>query len=171
MLVPPGTHVRDREGKSVGTVSRLVLHPESREVAAIVVQQGVFDRREVVVPLNKVASFEGDVVLLDLRASELAGFGLFNAPSLKPMPDHWPMPAGFDQRSFFLVPDAWHAAVLPFQLTSPAVSGTPAYIPDPDAPQERPEPAIAAGTSVYDNAGQRIGEVEAVRRAGSLASS
>src|SRR5439155_774606 len=52
--------------------------------------------------------------------------------------------------------------VLPFQLTSPAVSGTPAYIPDPDAPQERPEPAIAAGTSVYDNAGQRIGEVEAV---------
>jgi len=162
MLVPSGTHVRDREGKSVGTVSRLVLHPESREVAAIVVQQGVFDRREVVVPLNKVASFEGDEVRLDLRASELAGFGLFNAPSLEPMPDHWPMPAGFDQRSFFLVPDAWHAAVLPFQLTSPAVSGTPAYIPDPDAPQERPEPAIAAGTSVYDNAGQRIGEVEAV---------
>jgi hypothetical protein len=101
------------------------------EVAAIVVQQGVFDRREVVVPLNKVASFEGDEVRLDLRASELAGFGLFNAPSLKPMPDHWPMPVGFDQRSFFLVPDAWHAAVLPFQLTSPAVSGTPAYIPDP----------------------------------------
>ncbi|OLB38773.1 MAG: hypothetical protein AUI04_13290 [Candidatus Rokubacteria bacterium 13_2_20CM_2_64_8] len=102
MLVPPGTHVRDREGKSVGTVSRLVLHPESREVAAIVVQQGVFDRREVVVPLNKVASFEGDEVRLDLRASELAGFGLFNAPSLKEMPDHWPMPAGLDQRSFFL---------------------------------------------------------------------
>ena len=106
MLVPPGTHVRDREGKSVGTVSRLVLHPESREVAAIVVQQGVFDRREVVVPLNKVASFEGDEVRLDLRASELAGFGLFNAPSLKEMPDHWPMPAGFDQRSFFLDPKA-----------------------------------------------------------------
>src|SRR5437879_3083452 len=117
MLVPPGTHVRDREGKSVGTVSRLVLHPESREVAAIVVQQGVFDRREVVVPLNKVASFEGDEVLLDLRASELAGFGLFNAPSLKPMPDHWPMPAGFDQRSFFLVPDACGCAAVPADVT------------------------------------------------------
>src|SRR2546428_11089870 len=98
MLVPSGTHVRDREGKSVGTVSRLVLHPESREVAAIVVQQGVFDRREVVVPLNKVASFEGDEVWLDLPASAFAGFGLFNAPRLQPMPDHWPMQAGVGSR-------------------------------------------------------------------------
>jgi len=32
MLVAFGTHVRDRDGKSVGTVSRLVLHPESRQV-------------------------------------------------------------------------------------------------------------------------------------------
>ena len=42
-------------------------------------------------------------VRLSLSASELAGFDLFGAPSLKPMPDHWPMPAGFDLRSFFLV--------------------------------------------------------------------
>ena len=57
MLVPFGTHVRDRNGKSVGTVSRLVLHPDSRQVVAIVVQQGVINRREVVVPLDRVAKF------------------------------------------------------------------------------------------------------------------
>jgi hypothetical protein len=34
MLVPFGTHVLDKDDKSVGTVSRLVLHPESREVSA-----------------------------------------------------------------------------------------------------------------------------------------
>lgn len=160
-LVPFGTHVRDRDGKSVGTVSRLILHPESRQVAAIVVQQGVVNRREVVVPINRVASV-GDEVRLDLRAAEMAGFGLFDAPSLRPMPDHWPMPMGFDQRSFFLVPDAWSAAVLPFQLTSPGVSGTPAYIPDPDAAEQIEEPAIAAGAAVYDNAGRRIGDVHGV---------
>jgi len=49
MLVPFGTHVLDRDGKSVGTVSRLVLHPESRQVVALVVHQGVIDRREVVI--------------------------------------------------------------------------------------------------------------------------
>ena len=53
MLVPFGTHVVDREGKSVGTVSRLVLGPLSEEVVALVVQQGVLNRREVVVPINK----------------------------------------------------------------------------------------------------------------------
>ena len=160
MLVPFGTHVRDRDGKSVATVSRLVLHPESRQVVALVVQQGIVDRREIVAPLNVVAKLENDEVRLTLAASELAGRDLFDAPDLRPMPDHWPMPAGFDQRSFFLVPDAWTAAVLPFQLTSPAASGTPAWIPD--APERRREPAIAPSTAVYDNAGQRIGEVEAV---------
>ena len=52
MLVSFGTHVRDREGKSVGTVSRLVLHPEARQVVALVVQQGIVDRREIVLPLS-----------------------------------------------------------------------------------------------------------------------
>jgi sporulation protein YlmC with PRC-barrel domain len=45
MLVPFGTHVRDKDGMSVGTVSRLVLHPDSRQVVALVVRQGVRDRR------------------------------------------------------------------------------------------------------------------------------
>ena len=86
------------------------------------------NRREIVLPLSKVATF-GDEVRLNLSASELAGFDLFGAPSLKPMPDHWPMPAGFDLRSFFLVGgDGWTAAVLPFVLTSPTVSGTPAAL-------------------------------------------
>src|SRR5258705_5995864 len=159
MLVPFGTHVVDREGKSVGTVSRLVLGPLSEEVVALVVQQGVLNRREVVVPINEVADF-GKEVRLSLRASELAGLDLFNAQPLKPMPDHWKMPLGFDQRSLFLVAgDGWTTAVLPFVLTSPRVSGTPAYIPDPDAHVD-PEPAIAVATPVLDNAGRQIGEEE-----------
>ena len=160
MLVPFGTHVLDREGKSVGTVSRLVLHPTTQQVVALVVQQGVLNRREVVVPINKVASV-GKEVRLIMRAAELAGLDLFNAQPLRPMPDRWPMPAGFDLRSFFLVAgDGWTEAVLPFVLTSPAVSGTPAFIRDPDA-EGRKEPAIAAATPVYDRKGRRIGDVEA----------
>src|SRR2546425_5647157 len=63
MLVPFGTHLVDREGKSVGTVSRLILHPQSQHVVAIVVQQGVIDRREIVVPVNRVESFRNEVRL------------------------------------------------------------------------------------------------------------
>jgi len=162
MLVPFGTHVVDREGKSVGTVSRLVLHSQSRQVVGLVVQQGVVDRREVVVPLDRIAAFDREVHLT-LSAAELAGLELFNSQNLRPMPDGWKMPAGFDLRSFFLVAgDGWTEAVLPFVLTSPSVSGTPAWIPDSDAASSVDEPVIAKATPVYDSAGQRIGEVEAV---------
>ena len=159
MLVPFGTHVRDKDGKSIGTVSRLVLHPESRQVVALVVRQGVLDRREIVVPIRMVER-AGDEVRLTLRAAELDGLDLFGTPALRPMPDQWPMPMGFDLRSFFLVAgDGWTEATLPFVLTSPAVSGTPAFIPDPDAPEGVKEPTIAAATPVVDNAGRRVGEL------------
>lgn len=162
MLVPFGTRVVDRDGNCVGTVSRLVLHPETQQVVALVVQQGVLRRREVVVPLNKAAIL-GDEVRLALSAPELAGVDLYDSHLLRPMPDRWPMPSGFDLRSFFLVAgDGWTESVLPFVLTSPAVSGTPAFIPDPDAPEGAREPAIAKATPVYDNAGQHVGDVDRV---------
>lgn len=144
------------------SVSAIVLHPETRQVVALVVQQGVLDRREVVVPLNKVAGF-GNEVRLALSASELAGVDLYDAHALRPMPDRWPMPVGFDMRSFFLVAgDGWTESVLPFVLTSPTVSGVPAFVPDAGARERAREPAIAKGTAVYDTAGQHLGDVEGV---------
>jgi sporulation protein YlmC with PRC-barrel domain len=162
MLVPFGTRVVDSTGKGVGTVRRLVLHRDSREVAGLVVHQGVLNWREIVVPVGKVAAF-GDEVRLSLRSSELAGLDLFRAEPLQAMPDHWEMPIGFDQRDFFLSgASGWTSSVLPFEQTSPAVSGTPAYIRDRDTPAEPREPDISAGTHVYDKGGQRVGEVESV---------
>jgi sporulation protein YlmC with PRC-barrel domain len=146
----------------VGTVSRLVLHHASRQVSGVVVHQGVFDRREIVVPVEKVGAF-GDEVRLSLRAADLAGLDLFHPAPLQAMPDHWEMPMGFDQRDFFLVGgDGWSESILPFETTSPSVSGTRAYVRDPDAADERVEPDIAAGMPVYDRDGQRMGDVEAV---------
>ena len=162
MLVPFGTRVVDKNGRGVGTVSRVVLHSDSRQVVGLVVHQGVLDRRQILVPIGKILS-AGDEVRLALPASELAGLDLYNAPSLQAMPDHWEMPVGFDQREFFLVGGGgWTEAVLPFQPTSPTVSGTPAYVRTTAAPADVREPDIAAEQEVYDKAGQKIGEVEAV---------
>lgn len=162
MLVPFGTRVVDSNGKGVGTVSRLVLHTQSREVAGLVVHQGVLNRREVVVPIGKVAAF-GDEVRLTLRAPELDGLDLFHSARLQSMPDHWQMPVGFDQRDFFLVGgDGWTEAVLPSETTSPSVSGTEAFVRDADSAAEPEEPDIAAGMPVIDTDGQPVGDVEAV---------
>src|SRR5262245_56488654 len=132
MLVPFGTHVVDKHGKSVGTVSRVVLDSQGHEVVSLVVHHGVLNRRQVEVPISKVTGF-GDEVRLSLNAAEFNELHPFHAPNFRVMPDHWDMPVGFDQRSFFLVGGgAWAEATLPFEPTSPDVSGTPRYVRDPD---------------------------------------
>ncbi len=163
MLVPFGTRVVDKHGKGVGTVSRVILHAHSRQVVGLVVHQGVLNRRQVVVPIGKVSAGGEREIRLTLSASELAGLDLFLAPQLQPMPDHWDMPAGFDQREFFLVGgDGWTEAVLPFVPTSPGASGTPSFVPSTDPAADVEEPIIAAEQEVFDRAGQKVGEVEAV---------
>jgi len=162
MLMPFGTRVVDKNGRGVGTVSRVVLHSGSRQASGLVVHQGVLDRRQIVVPIAKVASF-GDEVRLTLSADDLAGLDLYNAERLQMMPDQWDMPVGFDQREFFLVGgDGWTEAVLPFERTSPMAAGTPAVVQDTDPPAERREPVIAAGEEVFDKAGEKGGEVDGV---------
>jgi sporulation protein YlmC with PRC-barrel domain len=73
------------------------------------------------------------------------------------------MPLGFDQRDFFLVGSGgWATAELPFETTSPSVSGTPRFVVDPVPAEDQEELDIAAGMPVYDRAGQRVGDVESV---------
>jgi len=51
---------------------------------------------------------------------------------------------------------------LPFEQTSSAVSGTPAYVEDADGAQEPADPDIARGMAVYDSVGRHVGDVESV---------
>jgi len=162
MLVPFGTRVVDSDGKAVGTIRFVVLHRETRQADGLVVHQGVFRTREVVVPIDKVAA-AGKTIQLSLRAHDLDTLPLFNAQPLRPIPDHWDMPVGFDDREFFLVGGpGWAEATLPLTETSLAPSGPPAYIANEDDPQDPSEPDIAAGMPVYDSQGKRVGDVESV---------
>jgi sporulation protein YlmC with PRC-barrel domain len=162
MLVPFGTKVVDTDGNAIGTLKHLVLDPQSRQVASLVVHQGTLNRREVIVPLGKVSAF-GEDVRLALHADEIDALELFHAPHYQVMPDHWEMPLGFDQRDFFLVGGGgWTAAELPFETTSPTASGTPRFIADPVPTEGQEESDVAAGMHVFDSAGQRVGDVESV---------
>ena len=162
MFVRFGTRVVDSEGKAVGTVRYVVLHHDTRQPDGLVVHQGVVRSREVVVPMSKVATTD-HTIQLTLRASELDTLPLFHGEHLRPMPDHWDMPVGFDERDFFLVGGgAWPEASLPFTPTSPTVSGTPAYVGDKDSVQDPEEPDIAPGMHVYDSIGHRVGDVESI---------
>ncbi len=162
MLVPFGTRVVDYEGKAVGTVRYIVLHPDTRQVDGLVLHQGVVSSRELIVPIGKVAN-AGQTIQLTLRASDLGTLLPFHPQHLRPMPDHWDMPAGFDERAFFMVGGGpWTEATLPLMQTSASVSGTPAFIQDKDSVEDPDEPTIATGMPVYDRLGQHIGDVDSV---------
>jgi len=162
MHITFGTRVVDAEGKPVGTVRYVVLHPATKQVDGLVVHQGIVKSREVVVPMAKVVRADPPIRLA-LMAEDLDDLSLFNPEHLRPMPDHWAMPVGFDERDLFMVGGAGLAETdLPFEQTSSAVSGTPAYVTDEDSVQDPPEPDIAKGMAVYDSAGRRVGDVESV---------
>jgi len=163
MHIAFGTRVVDAEGKAVGTVRYVVLHPETKQVDGLVVHQGVVKSRELVVPMAQVASADAPI-RLGLKAAELESLRLFNPAHLRPMPDHWDMPMGFNERDLLMVGGGgWLAGTLPFEQTSSAVSGTPTYVTDTDDANYDPrEPEIAKGMAVYDSLGQRVGDVESV---------
>jgi sporulation protein YlmC with PRC-barrel domain len=162
MLVHFGTRVVDSEGRAVGTVRHVILHAETRQVDGYVLHQGVVKSRELLVPIAKIAG-AGETIRLTLPASELETLPFFHPRHLRPMPDHWDMPAGFDERAFFLVGgDGWVEGTLPLMPTSPTVSGTPAYVQDQDSVEDPDEPEIAIGMPVYDSSGGRVGNVEAI---------
>jgi sporulation protein YlmC with PRC-barrel domain len=118
--------------------------------------------RELIVPVGKIAD-AGEPIRLALPASDLETLPLFRAEHLRPMPDHWEMPAGFDERDLFLVGGGgWTEGGLPFMETSPTVSGTPAYVQDKDSIEDPAEPDIAVGMPVYDSMGRRVGNVESI---------
>jgi sporulation protein YlmC with PRC-barrel domain len=157
-----GTRVVDSEGKAVGTVRYLVLHPDTQQVDGLVVHQGVVKSREIMVPMAKVASADPPIRLA-LKAADLDSLPLFNPEHVRRMPDHWNMPVGYNDRDLFVMGGgAWLGATLPFEPTSSAVSATPAYVEDKDSAQDPAEPDIARGTAVYDNTGRHVGEVDSV---------
>ena len=162
MIVPFGTRVVDSDGNPVGTVRHVVLNQDTRQVDGLVVHQGVVKSRELIVPIGKIRD-AGQTIQLTLPASDLETLPLFHGQHLRPMPDHWEMPVGFDERDLFMVGGGgWTEATLPFTETSPTVSGTPAYVQDKDAVEDAEEPDIAAGMPVYDSMGQRVGDVESI---------
>lgn len=164
MQIPFGSTVVTSDGKVAGKVKRLFLHPHSQAIDGVVVHEGVWHWEEFVVPLSEI-TVSGGQVRLARRADQIDEYPAYHPEHFVPLSTQgWGMPAGFDDRDFFLVGgSSWAEATLPFQPVTPSASGVPRYVPgDEDTPQDPREPSIRPGMHVYDRDGHAVGEIESV---------
>jgi uncharacterized protein YrrD len=61
-----GSAVRERDGGKIGELRRLVYDPETRQVVSLVVEEGLLEARDRVVPIGAVATADDDAVSLEL---------------------------------------------------------------------------------------------------------
>lgn len=149
MVAPIGPKVFDRDGKEIGTVTGVVLRPHSPEIGGIVVHQGVVRQRDLVVPIEHVTVAEAGI-RLDLAADEVADRQFAHEP-------HHRRDLSEGRHQFWS--RAPEAPLFPVETAAgapPPVEGGPPAAPAPAGP------AITPGMTVYDSAGQKVGEVEAV---------
>jgi sporulation protein YlmC with PRC-barrel domain len=78
----------DPDGEKLGTVTRVVLEPETQSIVSVVAAHAGFNDREVVVPIERVESTDLDVLTVGLWPSEFDRLGDFeDTRNLAPPPD------------------------------------------------------------------------------------
>ena len=65
-----GSNVECRDGHA-GRVAKLVVEPGNKRLTHLVVERGLLRRRDVLVPVERIASAEGDTVMLALNVDDL----------------------------------------------------------------------------------------------------
>lgn len=66
-----GTNVYTADGKGAGSLHRVVLDPQTKEVTHIVIQRGLLVKEDKVIPMAKVASASQEKVALNCEIDEL----------------------------------------------------------------------------------------------------
>jgi uncharacterized protein YrrD len=150
-----GAQVFTADGERVGTIDRIVIEPDTREVTHLVIQKGFLFTKDKVIPISLVKSAVEDRVTLHE-----------NAGSLEEFPDF--------QESHYISTEVGH---LPRHATReriktvywyPPIGGIDGYVynmqNDVVETKNIPEEtvAIAEGANVISNDGEHVGEVERI---------
>lgn len=122
MQIRLGSAVMAEDGRA-GTVDRIILHPETREIDALVATQGDGSTDLLVVPIDRVLAADGEAVRVSGTVEEIHGLDLFTHSQFVEPPEEW-LPPTADAAGFYLMP-ASPVAVGAFQQ--------PATMPDPPA--------------------------------------
>jgi uncharacterized protein YrrD len=177
--------VRSASGETLGRVSHFVIDPRTNEITHLVVEKGFLFMEDRVIPIQSVATADGDVIqLAPGRGNEAEDFPLFESSyyvrpgEYSTEPDLYP-----SQSAYYYYPPvpgmgSWGAAPVVPPVAPPGMQvGTPqpasAMFTDPandagitsrEASEELPEHSVAVkkGADIYSSDGQLVGQVDEV---------
>jgi sporulation protein YlmC with PRC-barrel domain len=79
-----GTNVITSEGKEAGSLSRVVINPDSKEITHIVIQKGLLFKEDKVIAVNKVAAASPEKIILNCTADEIKEMAPLNISEYVP---------------------------------------------------------------------------------------
>src|SRR5438046_2421448 len=104
-----GVPVMAEDGRA-GTLDRLIFDPATEEVRGLVVVQGGLLPHDVVVPLERVVSADGEAVRVRGTVEEIASLEGFTQAQFTEPPEDWLPPADLEVRApYFLFPASPYA--------------------------------------------------------------
>jgi uncharacterized protein YrrD len=159
MQFKEGAKVLTADGERVGTIDRVVLEPDTKEVTHLVVQKGLLFTEDKVVPMSLVGPATEDQVILREDAGDLEKLPDFQDSHYVPV-DRGPHPPGAAHwaRPVYLYPPigAWWTADSYGDYAKPRhVAKTEKNIPNGTV-------ALEEGAKVIGSDGERVGDIERI---------
>jgi uncharacterized protein YrrD len=153
-----GADVFSSTGEKIGSLDRVVLNPETKEVTHIVVEKGVVFTINKVIPIEYVNMEAGYRIALDRTAQDLEDLPSYDPASYINL-DRTEYPEeNHDIESVYWYPPvniAWWTTGLPMWYPKPQYVKAEKVIPDDTI-------ALEEGAKVFSKDGEHIGDVEEV---------
>src|SRR5258706_5506589 len=157
MQFKQGANVSTYDGKNVGSVDRVVLHPNTKEVTHIVVRKGFLFNEDKIIPLDLVASASEDKVTLRRDAAHL--------DKLPPFEEVHYIPLDESEVATAAYPLGWASPYYWYEPLMGATNYAAGYVPyRSETEQNIPEDTVALkeGARVISEDDQHVGNVERV---------
>ena len=160
MQLKKGAEVFSSAGEKIGSIDRVVINPETKEVTHLVVEKGILFTTNKVIPIEYVNLEEGDRIQLEKNAQELEALPSYNPDTYINM--DW---TGYPEEEQKLEAVYWYPPLhSPWWVTSggrPGMYAKPIYV---KAETVIPEETVALeeGAKVISKDGKHIGNVDEV---------
>ncbi len=154
------------DGKEIGKVSRFVLDPRSKEITHVVVEHGLLEAREFVLPMDQISHMEEDRLVVKEGVTNVEGFSAFqpdyyvDASASQPMTSSTPfISADPGLRMYFYYPPV----ITGINVTNPLpLSGADEIKVVKEGNHNTPEGTVILqeGAKVFSVDGHYLGDVE-----------